>query len=81
MCGVIDRLIAALAQALADEVLDDAADERALRMPEDEAAAGVLFDREEVEFGPELAMVALRRFFEEREIRRRARACVGNAVP
>ena len=54
-----DRLVAALAQALADELLDDAADERALGMPEDEPAAGVLLDRVEVELAPELAMVAL----------------------
>src|ERR1700677_1195886 len=62
------RLIAPLGETFADELLDDAAYERALGMPEDETAAGVLFDRIKVEFGAELTMIALRRFFEEDEI-------------
>ncbi len=64
-----DRLIAAFAQAFANELLDDAAHDRALRMPEDEAAAGVLFDREEIEFDAELAMIALLRFLDLMQVR------------
>ena len=71
-----DRLIAAFAQSLADEVLDDAADDRALGMPEDETAAGLFLDREEIELGAELAMVAPLRFFERAEIRLEFRAVV-----
>jgi len=61
------RLVTALGEALADEVLDDAAHERALRMPKYEAAAGFLFDRIEIEFRAQLAMIALRCFFEEKQ--------------
>ena len=37
-------------------------------MPENEAAAGILFDRKEIELGAELAMIAALRFLEAREI-------------
>ncbi len=50
-------------------------------MPEDETASGVLFDREEIELGAELAMVAPPRFFQPREILLELRAIVpGRAV-
>src|SRR5665213_2394762 len=62
------RLVPALGETLTNEVLDDAAHERALGMPEHEAAAGVLLDRIEIEFEAEFAMVALRGFFEKRQI-------------
>ncbi len=45
------------------------AHDRALGMPEDEPAAGVFLDREEIELGAELAMVALLRFLEHEQIR------------
>src|SRR5271154_352783 len=62
------RLIAAFAQSLADELLDDAADRRPLGVPEDEPAAGFLFDGEEIQLHAELAVIALRGLFEEGEI-------------
>ena len=44
-----DRLVAALAQAGADELLDDAADDRAFGVPKDQTAARVFLYREEIE--------------------------------
>ena len=44
------------------------AHERALGMPEHEPAAGVFFDRVEVELWTELAMVALCRFLEKDQV-------------
>ncbi len=64
-----DRLVSAFAQALADEILHDAAHDGALRVPEDEAAAGLFLHAEQVEFLPELAMVALGRFLELKQVR------------
>ena len=61
-------LVPAFGQTLADEVLDDSPDKRSFRMPEHEAAAGILFDRIEIEFGAEFAVVAFRRFFEKDEV-------------
>ena len=76
-----DRLVAAFAQTLADEIFDDAADDRALGMPEDQAGAGVLFDRIEVELGAEFTVVALERFFDLGEVRVELGAVVpGGAV-
>ena len=63
-----DGLISAFAQPVAYKILDQAADDRALRMPEDEAAAGVLFNAEQVQLDSELAMIALGGFFEKRDI-------------
>ena len=60
-----DGLIAALAQSVANELLDDAAHDRALGMPEDQPAAGELVDVIQVELRTELAMVALRRLVEK----------------
>ena len=56
--------------------LDDVAHDRALGMPEDETAAGLLLDRKEIELGAELAMVAPLRFFEACEVRVELRAVV-----
>ncbi len=63
-----DRQVTALAQPVADELLDEPAHQRALGMPEHEPAAGQLVDVVEVELGAQLAVVALRRLFEERVV-------------
>ena len=53
---------------LAPEVLDHPADAGALRMPEDQAAAGVLLDAEQVQVGADAPVVALCRFLQAPEV-------------
>ena len=71
MCDVRrhDRLIASLAEALADEILDDLADDGPLGMPKNEPAAGRLFNGEEAELGAEPPMIAPAALFEARQVR------------
>ena len=64
-----DALVPALAQAFADELLDQPAHDRALGVPEDQAAAGVLFDREQVELAAQLAVITLLRLLDLVKIR------------
>ena len=49
---------------------------RAFRMPKDQAAAGVLFDREEIEFDAEFAMIAPLSFLDAGQVRRKFVAVV-----
>ena len=63
-----DLRVALLAQLFADEVLQLLTHDRALGHPEDEALADLLVDGEEAEFAAQLAMVALLRFLELREV-------------
>src|SRR5579864_5883831 len=51
-----DRQIPAFAQALADEVLNQAAHNRALWVPENKAAAGLFLNAEEIELLAKLTM-------------------------
>ncbi len=63
-----DEIVAAREQPIAQPVLHLLADDRALRVPEDQAGAGFLLNAEEIELGAEAAMVAALRFFELVEI-------------
>src|SRR5579864_5073574 len=63
-----DRLVAALAQTFANELLDDSSDDRALGVPEDETAAGVFHERKEAELASELAVIAAFCFCEKGKI-------------
>ena len=58
MCGRVDEVVAAREVLVAPVVLDLLADEAALRVPEDEAGARLVGDREEVELAAQLAVVA-----------------------
>src|SRR4029077_5599140 len=60
----IDEIVAALHERVAEPVFHFAANDAALRMPEDEAGAGVFLDAEEIELLAEAAMVAALGFFE-----------------
>ena len=63
-----DLRVALLVEFLGDEVLQLAADERAFRLPEDEALADHFIDVEKPELLAEAAVVALLRFFEAVEV-------------
>ena len=54
----VDEVVAAGELLLLLELLDQVADHRALRVPEDETGADLLVDREEVELAAEPAVVA-----------------------
>ena len=64
----VDRLIAALDQLVLQEVLEDAADDRPLGHPEDQARADQGRDREQVQLLAELAVVALLRLLDLGEV-------------
>ena len=57
--GGVDRLIAAPDQLVLEEALEDAADDRPLGHPEDQARADQRRDREQAQLLAELAVVAL----------------------
>ena len=84
----IDEVVAALAMLVAPEVFCDAADQRALWMPYDEAWAGLVMDGEEVELLAQDSMVAFLGFFDVVEAlferflgtQRLCRRCVGALV-
>ena len=61
------------------ELLDQVADHRPLRMPEDETGADLLVDRE-VELAPKTAMIAALGLFQPRQMGVSS-SCVGQAVP
>src|SRR5207245_9024501 len=50
------------------EVLEDLPDDRAVRVPEDQTRARGLLHAEQVEGGPQLAMIAALRLFEESQV-------------
>src|SRR5829696_5970861 len=50
------------------ELLDQIADHRPLRMPEDETGADLLVHREEIELAPETAMIAALGLFQSRQM-------------
>ena len=79
--GRDDRLVAAFAQAFANEILDDAADDRTLRVPKDETAAGIFLDRKKVELDAQLAMVAALRFLDTLRDTASSSAASYHAVP
>src|SRR5579885_28716 len=54
----VNKSVAALVQLLVEVVLHRLADDRALRVPEDEASAVLLLNREEVEFFAQATVVA-----------------------
>ena len=59
MCGVLDELEALLDVPLPDVVLHHPADDAALGVEHGQAGAELVREREEVELGAELAVVAL----------------------
>ena len=64
----VDRLVAALDQLVLDEGLEDAADDRPLGHPEDQARPDQRRDREQVQLLAEPAMVALLGLFDLGEV-------------
>src|SRR6185436_12190656 len=59
-----DQLVAGPAVLLLPEVLDHLPQDRAVRMPEDEPRPRGLLDAEQIEGGPQLAVVAFLRLLE-----------------
>ena len=66
--GGIEDVVTALPMALAPVLLDGRPDPGALRMPEDEAASDVLVEAEEIQLGPEPAMVPFLGFLDQQKI-------------
>ena len=63
-----DELIAAAAVLLLPEVLEDLPDDRAVRVPEDQTRARGFLHAEQVEGGPQLAVIALLGLVEEPQV-------------
>ena len=68
MCGLVDELVARLEVALARVVLDELADEAALRVEDREARPDLLGEAEQVELLAELAVVAALGLLEPLEV-------------
>src|SRR5882757_9971847 len=63
----VNKIVATLDQLIAQPGLNDVADEAALGMPEDQPGASFLLNAEQIEFRPELTMIAALGFFETME--------------
>ncbi len=69
MCGVVDEVVAALEQLVAQPAFHDGANQAALGVPENEACAGFFLNAEEVEFRAELAVIAALGFLDAMQMR------------